>query len=149
MSDSYDNLRDLINSTKISEEWTPEIQQRQQEADRLEAEINIALHRSEIPISVELIFDTVPYSMLSLDLRKEWFRRGYGLGRTLAMCDWPRNRMSRKEYYDWRREARSEADLSDCPYFTGSGTCIHGCREEPSCITDRPEEGWPSERRPV
>ena len=38
------------------------------------------------------------------------------------------------------------ADLADCPYYRGEGTCQSGCSSEPSCITDRPEEGWPSER---
>ena len=37
-------------------------------------------------------------------------------------------------------------DLADCPYFQGTGTCGYGCVDEPSCITDRPREGWPSER---
>jgi hypothetical protein len=39
-----------------------------------------------------------------------------------------------------------EWDLSSCPYFQGTGTCSFGCVTEPSCQTDRPDEGWPSER---
>ena len=47
-------------------------------------------------------------------------------------------------------------DLSDCPYFRRyagmeghdpEGTCSYGCRDEPSCVTDRPLHGWPSEQR--
>lgn len=37
-------------------------------------------------------------------------------------------------------------DLSDCPYYLGgTGSCAYGCQQEPSCITDRPVGGWPSE----
>lgn len=47
-----------------------------------------------------------------------------------------------------------DGDLTDCPYFRRyagvpgadpEGICSHGCREEPSCVTDRPIEGWPRE----
>lgn len=41
---------------------------------------------------------------------------------------------------------RGEADLTDCPYYRGTGTCGYGCRDEPSCYTDTPINGWPSER---
>lgn len=37
-------------------------------------------------------------------------------------------------------------DLSSCPYYRGEGKCESGCYSEPSCITDRPLKGWPSER---
>jgi hypothetical protein len=46
-------------------------------------------------------------------------------------------------------------DLSDCPYYARwtqapghdpDAVCSHGCYELPACITDRPREGWPSER---
>jgi hypothetical protein len=37
-------------------------------------------------------------------------------------------------------------DRGLCPYFRGEGTCMGGCVSEPSCITDRPADGWPSER---
>ena len=40
-----------------------------------------------------------------------------------------------------------ELDLSSCPYFQGTGTCESGCYSEPSCFTDRPSEGWPSEAK--
>lgn len=40
-----------------------------------------------------------------------------------------------------------EGDLSGCPYFQGTGYCESGCTTEPSCMTDRPAEGWPSERK--
>lgn len=36
-------------------------------------------------------------------------------------------------------------DLSDCPWFQGTGHCSHQCQTEPSCETDRPEGGWPGE----
>lgn len=47
-----------------------------------------------------------------------------------------------------------EPDLSDCPYYRqdgsvgahGPNTCMGGCYSEPACKTDRPEDGWPSER---
>lgn len=39
-----------------------------------------------------------------------------------------------------------ENDLSGCAYFRGVGTCSFGCYDEPSCQTDEPEFGWPSER---
>lgn len=51
-----------------------------------------------------------------------------------------------------------DLDMSDCPYFRRyggaeghdpNGTCSYGCRDEPSCITDRPLHGWPSEQRAV
>lgn len=37
------------------------------------------------------------------------------------------------------------SDLSACPYFRGEGSCTFGCTTEPSCMTDRPREGWPGE----
>lgn len=44
-------------------------------------------------------------------------------------------------------------DLSDCDYFCGTGTCSAGAScgyfGEPSCMTDRPLDGWPSERNLV
>ena len=39
-----------------------------------------------------------------------------------------------------------ELDLSQCPYFMGTGQCSSGCYSEPSCQTDRPLNGWPKER---
>lgn len=48
-----------------------------------------------------------------------------------------------------------EADLSDCPYYQNRwlrnrpelpGKCLRGCWDEPSCVTDEPLDGWPSER---
>lgn len=36
-------------------------------------------------------------------------------------------------------------DLSDCPWFRGTGKCNHHCTTEPSCETDRPAGGWPGE----
>ncbi len=37
-------------------------------------------------------------------------------------------------------------DLSDCPYFQGTGTktCSHHCQDEPVCQTNEPTGGWPS-----
>jgi len=37
-------------------------------------------------------------------------------------------------------------DMSGCAYFRGKGTCSYGCYSEPSCQTDEPLDGWPSER---
>ena len=37
-------------------------------------------------------------------------------------------------------------DLASCSYFRGEGACGFGCRDEPSCMTDIPEGGWPSSR---
>ena len=42
-------------------------------------------------------------------------------------------------------------DMSSCPYFQRmsgtpgyeTGSCGWGCYDEPSCITDEPEGGWP------
>lgn len=60
------------------------------------------------------------------------------------------------EICDTCGRAAPEQDMSDCPYFArysglpGSdpnGTCSYGCRDEPSCITDRPRHGWPSEQK--
>lgn len=40
--------------------------------------------------------------------------------------------------------------LASCPYYVyltqggERGTCTFGCREEPACITDEPEGGWPA-----
>jgi hypothetical protein len=33
----------------------------------------------------------------------------------------------------------AEQDLSDCPYFAGTGDqkCNHGCRWEPACVEQR------------
>lgn len=50
------------------------------------------------------------------------------------------------EVVETRTFTPPELDLSDCPYFKGTGACVHGCRDEPSCRTDRPADGWPSER---
>lgn len=41
---------------------------------------------------------------------------------------------------------RGTEDLSSCEYFRGVGKCTMLCYSEPSCQTDRPEFGWPSER---
>lgn len=41
---------------------------------------------------------------------------------------------------------RGIEDMSGCAYFRGVGTCSFGCYSEPSCQTDQPEFGWPSER---
>jgi hypothetical protein len=41
---------------------------------------------------------------------------------------------------------RGTEDMSSCDYFRGVGKCSMGCYTEPSCQTDRPEFGWPSER---
>lgn len=41
---------------------------------------------------------------------------------------------------------RGIEDPSDCAYFRGVGKCSMGCYTEPSCQTDRPEFGWPSEK---
>lgn len=41
-----------------------------------------------------------------------------------------------------------ELDLGTCHYFLGVGSCTMGCWEEPSCMTSRPSEGWPSEQQP-
>lgn len=40
-----------------------------------------------------------------------------------------------------------DVDLSGCPYYRGVGICAYGCYSEPSCITDEPRHGWPSQRR--
>lgn len=37
----------------------------------------------------------------------------------------------------------ADKDLSGCAYYRGVGTCSYGCREEPSCQTDEPIDGWP------
>jgi len=37
-------------------------------------------------------------------------------------------------------------DRGTCAYYRGEGTCSFGCSTEPSCMTDRPREGWPCER---
>lgn len=56
---------------------------------------------------------------------------------------------------DWGQLLRAvlhrplDGDLSSCPYFTGTGTCRGGCSDEPSCITDKPYGGWPSQRNLV
>ena len=34
-------------------------------------------------------------------------------------------------------------NLAECDYYQGVGSCSFGCHEEPSCMTDRPMEGWP------
>lgn len=48
-----------------------------------------------------------------------------------------------------------EEDLSDCPYYARycsaaghdpQAECSYGCTDEPSCVTCRPSDGWPSER---
>lgn len=47
-----------------------------------------------------------------------------------------------------------QADVGDCPYLDRwagkpgfeDATCGYGCREEPSCVTDEPADGWPSRR---
>lgn len=44
-----------------------------------------------------------------------------------------------------RRWLAEDGDLSDCPYFRGSGICSYGCWEEPGCQTDMPLRGWPLE----
>lgn len=41
---------------------------------------------------------------------------------------------------------REESDLSGCDWFRGVGTCSFGCRDEPSCQTCEPEDGWPGTR---
>jgi hypothetical protein len=50
---------------------------------------------------------------------------------------------------EWRAMAEGVEDLSDCPWFLGTGTCSYGCHDEPSCQTDRPREGWPTEQHPL
>jgi hypothetical protein len=56
------------------------------------------------------------------------------------------------EHGEWSatlaREAEGELDLSNCPYYSGNGTCNRTprCTTEPSCITDEPLEMWPSRR---
>ena len=37
-------------------------------------------------------------------------------------------------------------DKGLCAYFLHQGSCSFWCRDEPSCQTDRPREGWPSEQ---
>ena len=38
---------------------------------------------------------------------------------------------------------RATRETAACPYLNGKGTCVTGCRTEPSCITDCPDgEGW-------
>lgn len=39
-----------------------------------------------------------------------------------------------------------DGDLTDCPWFRGTGTCSKGCWQEPSCQTDSPLYGWPRDR---
>lgn len=36
-----------------------------------------------------------------------------------------------------------EPNLAACAYYMGIGTCSFGCREEPSCMADEPDGGWP------
>jgi hypothetical protein len=56
---------------------------------------------------------------------------------------------------DW--EYGLEWDLGNCAYYARycglpgadpNGICSFGCREEPGCITDEPDGGWPSQREP-
>lgn len=54
------------------------------------------------------------------------------------------NRRRRTRRLRWLGYAQ---DLSRCPYFKGTGYCRSGCQTEPSCQTDRPLGGWPSEVR--
>ncbi|QWT30023.1 hypothetical protein SEA_TUNATARTARE_151 [Streptomyces phage TunaTartare] len=44
------------------------------------------------------------------------------------------------------KDTPRDSDPASCPYFRGVGKCDSGCYTEPSCQTDRPEFGWPSER---
>ncbi len=37
-------------------------------------------------------------------------------------------------------------DMSDCPYYQGTGICESGCYSEPRCKTEEPIDGWPSQR---
>lgn len=49
---------------------------------------------------------------------------------------------------EWDWDADPDFDLSSCPYYIDrdKGSCVFSCRDEPACITDRPRDGWPSER---
>ncbi len=44
---------------------------------------------------------------------------------------------------------RAAEEMLACPYYasTGDRKCVTGCYDEPACITDRPEGGWPGEGR--
>ena len=43
-----------------------------------------------------------------------------------------------------------ELNLGECDYYQGLGTCSFGCRDEPECMTCRPDGGWPVvNRHPV
>jgi hypothetical protein len=50
-------------------------------------------------------------------------------------------------YPEAEEPERQPDDLSDYPYYAGTGACLSGCNEEPHCVTDEPIAGWPSGRR--
>lgn len=39
--------------------------------------------------------------------------------------------------------------MLECPWRRGVGICSGGCREEPACQTNEPEDGWPAEIRRI
>lgn len=55
-----------------------------------------------IPYSIEMMFDETPWADLPMWARKEWFKRGYGLGAEALHCDWPRP--------TWRTRAEMKRD---------------------------------------
>lgn len=38
----------------------------------------------------------------------------------------------------------SSANLGDCPWYLGTGTCSYDCVFEPLCETREPAGGWPN-----
>lgn len=74
--------------------------------------ITVMKARAYIPMSIELYFDVTPWAELPMWARKEWFRRGYGLGRTRIECYWPRPKWrSRADMRRDSHEARVGARL--------------------------------------
>jgi len=53
------------------------------------------------------------------------------------------------EGYELAEQEIHLSDLSDCPYYVGTGTCSYGCSDEPACQTSCPSGGWPAEQHPL
>jgi len=37
--------------------------------------------------------------------------------------------------------------MLSCPWYSSTGICINGCRDEPACQTNEPDGGWAKQLR--